>query len=63
MESITVEGKTYRLDDLSTEGKQLALQASATNEHIKKLEAKLAIARTAQSSYVNRLKAIADQKG
>jgi uncharacterized protein YdbL (DUF1318 family) len=62
MNSITVDGKTYELKDLPTEGKQLARQASATNDHIRKLEARLAIARTAQSSYVDRLKAITTEK-
>jgi len=59
MDSITVDGKTYKLENLSTEGRQLAQQASATSGHIKKLEARLAIARTAQSSYLDRLKDIA----
>ncbi|MBU2954470.1 DUF6447 family protein [Marinobacter sp. F3R08] len=62
MESITVDGKTYKLKDLSTEGRLLARQASATNDHIKRLEARLAVARTAQSSYVDRLKSIAGKK-
>lgn len=62
MDSITVDGKTYNLKDLPTEGRQLARQASATNDHIKKLEARLAIARTAQSSYVDRLKTITAKK-
>lgn len=59
MESITLDGKTYKLEDLPSEGKLLARQATATQAHIKKLEARLAIANTAQSSYVDRLRKLA----
>ncbi|WP_179397149.1 DUF6447 family protein [Marinobacter sp. ANT_B65] len=59
MESITLDGKTYKLEDLPSEGKLLARQATATQTHIKKLEARLAIANTAQSSYVDRLRKLA----
>ncbi|MCK0163721.1 DUF6447 family protein [Marinobacter sp. S6332] len=62
MDSITLDGKTYKLDSLPEEGRQLAHQASITNTHIKKLEARLSIARTAQHSYLDRLRNIADKK-
>lgn len=62
MESIILDGKTYKLKDLPTEGQLLARHATATTAHIKKLEARLAIAQTAQSSYVDRLRQIANKK-
>ena len=56
MASVTIDGKEYNLDDLSNTAKeQLASLQFAQNE-IKRLEGKLAIFKTAASTYSNALK-------
>lgn len=57
METFTLDNKRYNLDDLPEEARKLARQAAMTNELIEKLEARTAIARTAQARYVGHLKA------
>ncbi|MBU2875746.1 hypothetical protein [Marinobacter salexigens] len=57
MEKFTLDNKSYNLDELPEEARKLANQAALTSEFIEKLEARIAIARTAQARYVEHLKA------
>ncbi|GAA3588998.1 MULTISPECIES: hypothetical protein [Marinobacter] len=64
MEKFTLDGKTYSLSDLPEEAQRLARQAAMTSELIQKLEARTAIAKTAQARYLDSLKAtIENQPG
>lgn len=57
METFTLDGKRYNVDELPEEAQRLARQAALTSELIEKLEARAAIARTAQARYIDYLKA------
>lgn len=57
METFTLDGKRYNIDELPEDAQRLARQAALTTELIEKLEARAAIARTAQARYVDHLKA------
>jgi hypothetical protein len=62
MKTFNLDGKTYQMDEVSDEARELARQASLTNEFIGKLEVRTVIAKTAQARYVQSLKA-AIEKG
>ena len=60
MANITIDGKDYNLDDLNSNAKeQLASLQFAQNE-IKRLEAQIAINRTAAAAYSTALKSELD---
>jgi len=61
MENFTLDNKRYNLDELPEEARKLARQVALTVELIEKLEARTAIARTAQARYVDHLKASIDK--
>lgn len=64
LQSITLDGTKYSFDTLSDEAQRLARQATMTADYISQLETKAAIARTAQSRYIDSLKTVIqnDQK-
>ena len=60
MANITIDGKDYNLDDLNSKAKeQLGSLQFAQNE-IKRLEAQIAITKTAAAAYSNALKSELD---
>jgi uncharacterized protein YdbL (DUF1318 family) len=56
MKSITLDGKTYELDKINPQGQEIARQAGVASDLVRKLEARLAIARTAQGQYAENLR-------
>jgi hypothetical protein len=56
MPTITINNQPYDTDTLSNEAKQQLQMLSITEQEIKRLQAQLAIAQTAQIAYVNALK-------
>lgn len=56
MPIIKIDNKDYDTDTLSTEAKQQLQMLSITDSEINRLQAQLAIAKTARISYANALK-------
>ena len=56
MASITIDGKDYNLDDLSDEAKRQFSSIQFVQSEIKRLEAQIAVYKTASNTYTNALK-------
>ncbi len=56
MKTVTLDGKTYELDKINPQARELARQAGVAANLVRKLEARLAIARTAQGQYAEDLR-------
>ena len=56
MAEITIDGNKYNSDDLSDSGKANLISLQFTQSEIKRLQALIAVAKTAEMSYANSLK-------
>ena len=56
MSEITIDGNKYNSDDLSDNEKANLISLQFTQSEVKRLQALLAIAKTAELSYANALK-------
>lgn len=54
--TVTIDGKEYKLDQLSEKAKKQLVNLRITDEEIQRLNHQLAIAQTARSAYANALK-------
>ena len=57
MANITIDGKEYDLDKLSDKAKEQLASVQFVQNEVKRLEALLAVSRTASVAYSNALKA------
>ncbi len=53
--TVTIDGVTYNLDDLSENAKNQMVNVRATDQEITRLKQLLAIAQTARTAYANAL--------
>jgi len=60
MATITIDGKEYDLDDLNNNAKEQVASLTFAQNEIKRLEAQIAITRTAAAAYSNALKSELD---
>ncbi|ASP37516.1 hypothetical protein CHH28_01980 [Bacterioplanes sanyensis] len=56
LETFTLDDTEYKLASVSEKAQDLAKQAAITSDFIRKLETRLAIAKTAQARYLSHLK-------
>ncbi len=56
MPTVTIDGKDYDLDNLNDEAKGNLASLQFTQSELKRLQAQIAILKTAESAYANALK-------
>tara|TARA_Y100001968_G_C19192660_1_gene635962 strand:- start:517 stop:708 length:192 start_codon:yes stop_codon:yes gene_type:complete len=56
MPNLTIDGKDYDIDSLSDSSKQTLASLQFTQSEVKRLQAQIAVLKTAESSYANALK-------
>lgn len=56
MAKVTIEGKDYELDELSEQAKGTIVSLQFVQAEIKRLEAQLAVYKTAEMAYIRGLK-------
>ena len=61
MAKVVLDGKEYEFDELSDEAKAQVTSLQFVNQEIQRLEAQMAICKTAQSAYSGALKNIVDE--
>lgn len=61
--TLTIDGKEYRLDDLSEESRRQVVNLRFADQEIRRLRGQLALAETARKSYAAALKAELDAAG
>ena len=61
MANITIDGKEYDLEKLSDKAKEQLASLQFVQNEVKRLEALLAVSRTASNAYSNALKSELDQ--
>lgn len=54
--TVTIDGKTYRMDDLSDTAKQQLQNVQLADQEIARLKMQLALFQTGRNAYVNALK-------
>jgi hypothetical protein len=59
--SITIDGKEYDLASLSEDARAQVVNLRVTDSEIERLNAQLAIHKTARQTYAGKLKALLDQ--
>ncbi|TWI68499.1 hypothetical protein LZ24_02469 [Desulfobotulus alkaliphilus] len=55
IETITIDGKSYKLNELSEKARNQIINLRVTDQEIARLNQKLAIAQTARASYASAL--------
>ncbi|QFY41387.1 hypothetical protein F6R98_01070 [Candidatus Methylospira mobilis] len=58
MAKINIDGKEYEFDDLSNEQKGQILSLQFVETELQRLEAQIAVFKTAQMAYINELKSL-----